>query len=124
MVMAFLKKLLSGDAASSEAPTVVAAATPATVAVTGKGPAVTVAEAEPRLEEFVGFVVRALVDKPEAVTISTAEKGEDLTILIACEKRDIGKIIGKSGKTIAAIRTLVNGAGGKQGRRMLVEVVE
>ena len=76
------------------------------------------------LEDFVAFVSRSLVDNPEAVQVSTLEKDRLSVIQIRCEKRDIGKIVGKSGKTIAAIRTLVSGAGGRIGLRMTVEVLD
>ena len=76
------------------------------------------------LEDFVAFVSRSLVDNPEAVQVSTLEKDRLSVIQIRCEKRDIGKIVGKSGKTIAAIRLLVSGAGGRIGLRMTVEVLD
>ena len=76
------------------------------------------------LEDFVAFVSRSLVDNPEAVQVSTLEKDRLSVIQIRCEKRDIGKIVGKNGKTIAAIRTLVSGAGGRIGLRMTVEVLD
>ncbi len=76
------------------------------------------------LEDFVAFVSSSLVDNPEAVQVSTLEKDRLSVIQIRCEKRDIGKIVGKNGKTIAAIRTLVSGAGGRIGLRMTVEVLD
>ena len=76
------------------------------------------------LEDFVSFVSRSLVDNPKAVQVSTLEKDRLSVIQIRCEKRDIGKIVGKSGKTIAAIRTLISGAGGRIGLRMTVEVLD
>ena len=76
------------------------------------------------LEDFVSFVSRSLVDNPEAVQVSTLEKDRLSVIQIRCEKRDIGKIVGKNGKTIAAIRLLVSGAGGRIGLRMTVEVLD
>ena len=76
------------------------------------------------LEDFVSFVSRSLVDNPEAVQVSTLEKDRLSVIQIRCEKRDIGKLVGKSGKTIAAIRTLISGAGGRIGLRMTVEVLD
>jgi predicted RNA-binding protein YlqC (UPF0109 family) len=76
------------------------------------------------LEDFVAYVSRSLVDNPEAVQVSTLEKDRLSVIQIRCEKRDIGKIVGKSGKTIAAIRTLISGAGGRIGLRMTVEVLD
>ena len=76
------------------------------------------------LEDFVGYVARNLVDNPEAVSVSTVEKERISGIQIRCEKKDIGKIIGKNGKTIAAIRLLVSGAGGRMGLRLTVDVLD
>ena len=76
------------------------------------------------LEDFVAYVSRSLVDNPDAVQVSTLEKDRLSVIQIRCEKRDIGKIVGKNGKTIAAIRLLVSGAGGRIGLRMTVEVLD
>lgn len=76
------------------------------------------------LEQFVEYVARNLVDNQDAVSISTVEKGRVSVIQIRCEKKDIGKIIGKTGKTIAAIRLLVSGAGGRMGLRVTVDVLD
>ena len=76
------------------------------------------------LEDFVGYVARNLVDNPEAVSVSTVEKERISVIQIRCEKKDIGKIIGKNGKNIAAIRLLVSGAGGRMGLRLTVDVLD
>ena len=73
---------------------------------------------------FVDYVVRALVDNPAAVKIEVVESEKGQIININCEKEDIGKIIGKSGKTIMAIRSLVAGAGSRLNRQMSVEVVD
>lgn len=74
------------------------------------------------IEGFVSYVVRSLVDSPEQVRVSTADDDRGTVITVSCEKKDIGKIIGKNGKTIAAIRALANGAGGRMGKRVSVEV--
>lgn len=76
------------------------------------------------LEDFVLYVARALVDNPDTVTVSTLEKERLSVIQIRCDKPDIGKIIGKNGKTIAALRLLVSGAGGRIGLRMTVDVLD
>jgi uncharacterized protein len=76
------------------------------------------------LEHFVDYVVKSLVDAPEEVHI-TSENGEDSSIIrISCRKDDIGKVVGKSGKTIMAIRSLVSSAAGRLRRRVSVEVVD
>ncbi len=76
------------------------------------------------LESFVDYVVRSLVDKPDSVRIDMKEDGENALIEINCAKEDMGKVIGKNGKTIMAIRALVSCAGGRIGKRLSVEVVE
>ena len=65
------------------------------------------------LEGFVDYVVRALVDSPDEVQVTTKEEGDDKVIWITCKKEDTGKIIGKKGKTIIALRALVAGAAGR-----------
>ncbi len=76
------------------------------------------------LEGFVDYVVKALVDYPDEVTVSTVENGEGASIQIRCRKEDIGKIVGKRGKTIMAIRSLVSGAAGRQRKRVSVDVLD
>lgn len=76
------------------------------------------------LEGFVGYVARALVDNPNEVRIHTEETDEGCSIQISCKKEDIGKIVGKRGKTIMAIRSLVSGAAGRQRKRVSVEVLD
>ncbi len=73
---------------------------------------------------FVEYVVRSLVDEPDSVEIKVDESERETAIRIGCAKRDMGKIIGKSGKTIAAIRTLTSSAGGRLGRKVSVEIIE
>ena len=76
------------------------------------------------LESFVDYVVKSLVDNPEAVKLTTVENSEGATIQIRCSKEDIGKIVGKRGKTIMAIRSLVSGAAGRQRTRVSVDVMD
>ena len=76
------------------------------------------------LEGFVDYVVKALVDYPDEVNVNTVENGEGASIQIRCRKEDIGKIVGKRGKTIMAIRSLVSGAAGRQRKRVSVDVLD
>jgi uncharacterized protein len=74
---------------------------------------------------FVDYVVRALVDEPELVKIEVKENENRAKIInINCKKADIGKIIGKNGKTIMAIRSLVTGAASRINQQVAVEVVD
>jgi len=76
------------------------------------------------LDNFVDYVVRALVDQPDSVRIQVEKLENSTVIKINCAKEDMGKVIGKNGKTIMAIRSLVSGAGGRLGQKFSVEVVE
>jgi len=76
------------------------------------------------LENFVDYIVRALVDSPEDVRIVSEQDNGASVIKINCKKEDIGKIVGKNGKTIMAIRSLVSGAAGRMQKRVAVEVVD
>ena len=72
---------------------------------------------------FVDYVVRALVDNHEQVKVELTGT-EEHVININCKKKDIGKIIGKNGKTIMAIRALVTGAASRLNQQVNVEVVD
>lgn len=74
------------------------------------------------LEHFVDYVVRALVDFPDEVNVVTESAENGAVIRINCRKEDIGKVVGKRGKTIMAIRSLVSGAAGRLQQRISVEV--
>lgn len=76
------------------------------------------------LESFVEYVVKTLVDNPAEVSITTVDKEDGAAIQISCCKEDIGKIVGKRGKTIMAIRSLVSGAAGRQRKRVSVDVMD
>lgn len=76
------------------------------------------------LEHFVDYVVRALVDSPDQVGVSLGENERQKVIQVRCAKEDIGKVIGKNGKTVSAIRALVNGAGRRFDLNYTVEVLD
>ncbi|MDD4097977.1 MAG: KH domain-containing protein [Lentisphaeria bacterium] len=76
------------------------------------------------LKSFVHYVAAALVDNPDQVAISAVEKDRLTVIQISCVKSDIGKLVGKNGKTIAAIRALVSGAAGRLGLHVTVDILE
>lgn len=72
--------------------------------------------------EFIKFVTGRLVEHPEAITIRQQEVDDCVDFRIAVHPDDVGKIIGKHGRTISAIRTLTNLAAAKHGKRAMVEV--
>lgn len=75
-------------------------------------------------EAFVSYVASQLVDYPRDLSVRSEEKDGAITIYIECRQEDRGKIIGKHGKTISAIRNLAGGAAGRMRRRVNVEVVD
>ena len=77
------------------------------------------------IEHFVDYVIRILVDKPNAIRTAIEKNDDGLNVVrIYCEQDDIGKIIGKNGKTIMAIRTLASNAGVRAGLKLTVELAE
>ena len=76
------------------------------------------------LENFVDYVVKALVDYPNEVSVKTELEKDVRVIKITCNKSDVGKVVGKRGKTIMAIRALVSGAAGRLQERVSVEVMD
>jgi predicted RNA-binding protein YlqC (UPF0109 family) len=76
------------------------------------------------IKEFVEYLVKLIVDNLEEVKV--VEKSGEQTIVfeIRVSKQDFGKIIGKHGKNIQAIRTLVNAVSAKAGKRATIEVIE
>ena len=69
-------------------------------------------------------IIKALVDTPSAVKSSQIQGVKSMIFEIRCDDRDVGKVIGKSGKTVGALRTLFNSLASKEGRKAVVEVVD
>ena len=119
-IMTFFKKLFGGEmdepAVSSGNSAEAAEAAPSS----GNGRPVTLKD----LEGFVNYVVTALVDCPDQVQVTTKTENNENVIWISCRKEDTGKIIGKKGKTIIALRALVASAAGRMQNRVKVEVAD
>lgn len=79
---------------------------------------------EPTLLELLEVMTKALVDVPEDVKISEI-KGEQTTVFeLVVAKSDLGKVIGKQGKTAKALRTILTAASTKLRMRSVLEIVE
>ncbi|MEA2006263.1 MAG: KH domain-containing protein [Acidobacteriota bacterium] len=76
------------------------------------------------MKELVELIAKALVDNPEKVHVSQLE-GEQTTILeLKVAQEDLGKVIGKQGRTARAIRVILGAAGMKLKRRFSLEIIE
>lgn len=77
------------------------------------------------MKELIEFIAKSLVEHPDAVSI-VEEKAEDGTILIklAAAQDDMGRIIGKQGRTAKAMRTLLNAKATRENSRASLQIVE
>ena len=76
------------------------------------------------MKAFIEYVVKELVDFPEQVEIREVDGERALVFEVRLNPSDIGKVIGKSGRTITAIRTLLTSATQKNGKRVMLEIIE
>lgn len=76
------------------------------------------------MQELLERIIKTLVDYPEEIKIRAVE-GEGMTVYeLQVAKSDMGKVIGKKGQTAQAIRTILNAAGRKMGKHVLLEIIE
>lgn len=76
------------------------------------------------MRELVEFIAKALVDEPEKVQVTEIE-GERITVIeLRVAQGDLGKVIGKQGRTARSIRTLLNAAAAKLRKRVVLEILE
>lgn len=76
------------------------------------------------MKELIEYIAKSLVDRPENVTVRETE-GEKTTIIeLRVAQEDLGKVIGKQGRTARAMRTILNAAGTKIGKRCVLEILE
>jgi uncharacterized protein len=76
------------------------------------------------MKDFVAYIVKNLVDHPDKVKINEVGGTHTVILELSVEKSDIGKIIGKRGKTINAIRTLLMSVASRNGLRINLEILE
>ena len=76
------------------------------------------------MKELIEYIAKSLVDQPDAVKVTEVEGERTSVIELSVANEDMGKIIGKQGRTVSAIRTLLNAASMKQKKRTILEIVE
>ena len=79
---------------------------------------------EPNIKEWVESLVRDLVDHPDAVSVSPYEDDGVLVYELTVDPSELGRVIGRQGRTVQALRTLLEAAGARQGRYYDLEIVE
>jgi len=77
------------------------------------------------MKEFTEFIVKQMVDKPDKVSVEESMPNENtFEIKIKVDQSDIGKVIGKKGKNIDALRTLLTAVAAKERHRVTLQVLE
>jgi predicted RNA-binding protein YlqC (UPF0109 family) len=77
------------------------------------------------LEELLAYLARSLVDDPGAVSVDSFEEDDGTVVLeLHVAPDDAGKVIGRGGRTVAALRTVMKAAAVREKRRVLVDVVD
>jgi predicted RNA-binding protein YlqC (UPF0109 family) len=76
------------------------------------------------MKDLIENIAKALVDKPDEVQVSEAVGEETVTIELRVSKEDLGRVIGRKGQTAIAMRTILNAAGTRTGRKCLLEILE
>jgi hypothetical protein len=75
-------------------------------------------------EETLAWIVRRLVDEPDAVRVETDEEDDAVVFRLHVAPDDVGKVIGRQGRIARALRTVVRAGGTRDGRRRLLEIVD
>ncbi|MCF8023897.1 MAG: KH domain-containing protein [Desulfobacteraceae bacterium] len=76
------------------------------------------------MKDLIEYIAKALVDNPDEVTVTELEGGQTAVLELKVAKEDLGKVIGKQGRTARAMRTILNAASAKVKRRTVLEIVE
>ena len=80
--------------------------------------------AEDPMREMIEMIAKALVDKPDQVEVSEVEGEQTTVIELRVAKEDLGKVIGKQGRTARALRTILSAASTKLRKRSVLEILE
>ena len=76
------------------------------------------------LKALIEHMAKALVDKPDAVSVQETDGEKTMIIELRVAQDDLGKVIGKQGRTARSMRTILNAAGTKLGKRCVLEILE
>jgi len=76
------------------------------------------------MKELIEYIAKVLVDNPEAVRVTELEGRQTSVIELQVAKEDLGKVIGKQGRTARAMRTILGAASTKMKKRSVLEILE
>jgi len=76
------------------------------------------------MKDLIAYIAKALVDKPEEVVVTEIEGEQTSVIELKVAKEDLGKIIGKQGRTARAMRTILSASSTKIRKRSVLEIIE
>jgi uncharacterized protein len=81
-------------------------------------------EAGMTMKEFVEFIAKRLVDHPDAVSLEQEEKENSIVVRLKVDQQDVGKVIGRKGRTAQSLRTLLAAVAAKDGKRAILEIAD
>ncbi|MBU1163066.1 MAG: KH domain-containing protein [Proteobacteria bacterium] len=76
------------------------------------------------MKDLIKYIAQALVDHPEQVSVSEVEGNQTSVLELKVAKDDLGKVIGKQGRTARAMRTILSAASAKIKKRSVLEIIE
>ncbi len=76
------------------------------------------------MKDLISYIAQALVDHPEEVSVTEVEGNQTSVLELKVAKEDLGKVIGKQGRTARAMRTLLGAASAKLKKRTVLEIIE
>ena len=76
------------------------------------------------MEELLEFLTKSLVDDQDGVSVEAAEEEDALVLELRVAEDDVGQVIGRRGRTISALRTVMRAVGASQDQRVLVDLVD
>jgi predicted RNA-binding protein YlqC (UPF0109 family) len=76
------------------------------------------------MKDLINYIAQALVDHPEKVNVTEVEGNQTSVLELKVAKEDIGKVIGKQGRTARAMRTILGAASAKIKKRTVLEIIE
>jgi predicted RNA-binding protein YlqC (UPF0109 family) len=76
------------------------------------------------MKELIEYIAKSLVDQPDQVTVNEIEGNQTSVLELKVAKEDLGKVIGKQGRTARAMRTILSSASAKLNKKIVLEIIE